>query len=50
MVAFRLPANSRIKQGKTFAAPAGTKRVRAFRIYRWNPDDGGNPRTDHPPF
>ena len=22
------------------------KRIRAFRIYRWNPDDGQNPRTD----
>ncbi|MBV1800580.1 2Fe-2S iron-sulfur cluster-binding protein, partial [Siccirubricoccus sp. G192] len=46
MVAFRLPANNRIKPGKTFAAPAGTRRVRAFRIYRWNPDDGTSPRTD----
>ena len=26
--------------------PAGAKRVREFRIYRWNPDDGQNPRTD----
>ena len=32
--------------GKTFKAPAGAKRVREFRIYRWNPDDGQNPRTD----
>ena len=46
MVAFTLPANSRIRPGKTFKAPAGAKRVREFRIYRWNPDDGQNPRTD----
>jgi succinate dehydrogenase / fumarate reductase, iron-sulfur subunit len=46
MTAFALPRNSRIGQGKTWKAPAGAKRVRAFRIYRWNPDDGQNPRTD----
>ena len=32
--------------GKTHKAPAGAKRVREFKIYRWNPDDGQNPRTD----
>jgi succinate dehydrogenase / fumarate reductase iron-sulfur subunit len=46
MVAFNLPLNSRIGQGKTFKAPAGAKRVREFKIYRWSPDDGKNPRTD----
>ena len=46
MVEFNLPANSRIGQGKTYKAPAGAKRVREFRIYRWNPDDGQNPRMD----
>jgi len=46
MVEFSLPANSRVKPGKTFKAPAGAKRVRTFSIYRWNPDDGQNPRTD----
>ena len=46
MVEFTLPANSRIGRGKTYKAPAGAKRVREFRIYRWNPDDGQNPRTD----
>jgi succinate dehydrogenase / fumarate reductase iron-sulfur subunit len=46
MVAFNLPRNSRIGSGQTFKAPAGTKRVREFRIYRWNPDDGQNPRLD----
>ena len=46
MVAFNLPANSRIGQGQTFKAPSGAKRVRSFKIYRWNPDDGKNPRTD----
>jgi succinate dehydrogenase / fumarate reductase, iron-sulfur subunit len=46
MVAFNLPANSRIRLGKDYRAPAGAKRVREFRIYRWDPDDGQNPRTD----
>ncbi|WP_428492639.1 succinate dehydrogenase iron-sulfur subunit [Rhodopila sp.] len=46
MVAFRLPANSRIKRGQSYKAAAGTKRVREFQVYRWNPDDGNNPRMD----
>ena len=46
MANFALPANSRIGHGKTFKAPAGAKRVREFRIYRWSPDDGQKPRTD----
>jgi succinate dehydrogenase / fumarate reductase iron-sulfur subunit len=47
MVEFALPANSRVRPGKSFPAPAGAKRVRRFKIYRWNPDDGANPRTDN---
>jgi succinate dehydrogenase / fumarate reductase iron-sulfur subunit len=46
MVEFALPRNSRIGQGKTWKAPPGAKRIRQFKIYRWNPDDGQNPRTD----
>jgi succinate dehydrogenase / fumarate reductase iron-sulfur subunit len=46
MVAFNLPLNSRIGPGQTFKAAAGSKHVRSFKIYRWNPDDGKNPRTD----
>ena len=46
MVAFNLPLNSRITTGQTFKAPAGARRTREFKIYRWNPDDGKNPRTD----
>jgi succinate dehydrogenase iron-sulfur subunit len=46
MAEFRLPANSRIGQGETWKAPAGAKRVRDFKVYRWNPDDGANPRND----
>ena len=47
MAEFALPTNSRIKpNGKRYTAPAGAKRVKAFKIYRWNPDDGANPRYD----
>jgi succinate dehydrogenase / fumarate reductase iron-sulfur subunit len=46
MVEFNLPANSRIGHGLNFPAPAGATQAREFRIYRWNPDDGQNPRMD----
>ncbi len=46
MVAFNLPANSRLRPGRSYPAPAGAKRTREFRIYRWDPDAGENPRTD----
>jgi succinate dehydrogenase / fumarate reductase iron-sulfur subunit len=46
MVQFNLPKNSRVGQGKVHKAPAGAKRVKEFKIYRWNPDDGANPVTD----
>ncbi len=46
MVEFNLPANSKIKEGKTYPAPAGAKKVKRFRIYRYDPDSGANPRID----
>lgn len=46
MVEFALPAHSRVTKGKTFKAPAGAKEVKAFHIYRWDPDSGENPRVD----
>ncbi|MPY69725.1 MAG: succinate dehydrogenase iron-sulfur subunit [Alphaproteobacteria bacterium] len=46
MAEFTLPANSRIGKGKDYPAPAGAKRVKTFRIYRWDPDSGENPRVD----
>ena len=47
MAEFSLPPNSVIKgAGKSYAAPAGASRTKSFRIYRWNPDDGQNPRYD----
>jgi len=46
MVEFALPKNSKVGTGTTYPAPAGAKRVRSFKVYRWNPDDGQNPRLD----
>src|SRR5690242_12061797 len=46
MAEFALPANSRIKPGKKVSEAKGAKRTRNFKIYRWNPEDGQNPRVD----
>ena len=46
MAEFTLPANSKIGKGKTVSAPSGAKRKKSFSLYRWNPDDGQNPRMD----
>ena len=46
MAEFRLPKNSRIEKGREFPAPADASNTRVFKIYRWNPDDGKNPRVD----
>jgi succinate dehydrogenase / fumarate reductase iron-sulfur subunit len=46
MVQFTLPKNSKITQGKTWPRPVNAKSQREYRIYRWSPDDGRNPRID----
>ena len=46
MVELTLPRNSRIKQGRTWPKPEGATNVREYRVYRWSPDDGENPRVD----
>jgi succinate dehydrogenase / fumarate reductase iron-sulfur subunit len=46
MAEFTLPANSKVGEGKTWPAKAGASKVRRFKIYRWNPDDGSKPRYD----
>ena len=46
MVEFALPKNSKITEGKTWPKTAGATETREYRIYRWNPDDGKNPRLD----
>ncbi|MCX8049644.1 MAG: succinate dehydrogenase iron-sulfur subunit [Methylohalobius sp.] len=46
MVAFRLPPHSRIRLGKTWPVPEGAKEVLTVHVYRFNPEEGGNPRLD----
>ena len=48
MVQFSLPQNSKIKPGCTIDAAKGAAagKTKNFKIYRWSPDDGDNPRTD----
>jgi succinate dehydrogenase / fumarate reductase iron-sulfur subunit len=46
MVEFTLPKNSKITEGKAWPAPPKARDLREYRIYRWNPDDGANPRLD----
>ncbi|MEN8719771.1 MAG: succinate dehydrogenase iron-sulfur subunit [Oceanococcaceae bacterium] len=46
MAKFTLPANSKVKKGRHFPAPSGATNVRTFKIYRYDPDSGDNPRTD----
>src|SRR5829696_7896838 len=46
MVELTLPKNSKVGEGKVWPKPAGAKETREYRIYRWNPDDGQNPRID----
>lgn len=46
MAEFRLPKNSRLSKGKVFPAPEGAKNVKAFEIYRFDPDKDERPRVD----
>ena len=46
MVQFTLPKNSQIRVGKTWPKPEGATNVKKFKIYRWDPENGENPRLD----
>ena len=46
MVQLALPKNSKVRKGKTWAAKPGAKRLKTFKIYRYDPTDGGNPYWD----
>ena len=46
MVELTLPKNSRVTEGKVWPKPDGAANLREYRIYRWSPDDGDNPRVD----
>jgi succinate dehydrogenase / fumarate reductase iron-sulfur subunit len=47
MAEFSLPKNSKIKgKGRDYKAPSGAARVKKFKVYRYDPDSGENPRYD----
>ncbi|MDE0489182.1 MAG: succinate dehydrogenase iron-sulfur subunit, partial [Gammaproteobacteria bacterium] len=51
MAQFLLPKNSRVRRGRHYALSDGSaanseRRIRRFKVYRYDPDSGGNPRVD----
>ena len=46
MVQFTLPKNSTIEKGKHFSNQGDSKNIKKINVYRWNPEDGQNPRLD----
>mgnify|MGYP000134907537 CR=1 FL=1 len=46
MSKFRLPKNSRISKGREYSAPTDSVNTKTFRIYRYEPESGENPRVD----
>ncbi len=46
MAEFSLPANSVVKTGKTYRDESGSKNIRRFVVYRYDPESGRNPSTD----
>ena len=46
MSEFTQPPNSKVREGKRFAAKGAAKTPRAFKVYRWDPDRSESPRLD----
>jgi succinate dehydrogenase / fumarate reductase, iron-sulfur subunit len=46
MVELALPRHSKVISGKTWNAPSKPVGWQEFRVYRWNQEDGRNPRID----
>ena len=46
MAEFTLPANSKVKIGNTHNGPDDAGDVRAFKVYRYDPDSNETPRLD----
>ena len=46
MVQLTLPKNSKLSAGKTWPAAEGGARLKTFKIYRYDPEDGQGPRWD----
>ena len=45
MASLTLPARSKVQPGKAHSAKPGAKDPRTFKIYRFDPDGGANPRA-----
>jgi succinate dehydrogenase / fumarate reductase iron-sulfur subunit len=46
MAEFALPKNSKITKGKHHPAPSDAKKVKSFKVYRYDPETDANPRWD----
>lgn len=46
MAQFTLPKNSKVKPGQERDAAQGAKNSKTFKVYRWDPDQEGNPQMD----
>lgn len=46
MAEFRLPPNSRVREGKVHVELEAAKSPKRFRVYRYDPDSTDNPRMD----
>ena len=46
MAEFTLPKNSVVNPGKSFPVGENTGNIKVFKVYRWDPDSGENPRED----
>jgi succinate dehydrogenase / fumarate reductase, iron-sulfur subunit len=46
MAEFILPKKSRVREGKAHKAAPDAKRVKTFKVYRYDPESGENPRVD----
>ncbi len=46
MAEFTLPKHSKVQSGKIFNAAEDAKRKKRILVYRWDPDNGDNPRLD----
>ena len=46
MAEFSLSNNSKIVKGEYYKDKTGSNNLKKVNVYRWNPDDGKNPRID----
>ena len=46
MAEFTLPKNSKVTKGRHHPAPEGAKKVKTFKVYRYDPEVDANPRWD----